>query len=152
MLAESLASQKPALSSSLTKGVVTIQGGDTTLHHLGMLGSGSNNCLGHSPMGYPAPSPWWAYVPNRHPHDGVLRGIPNTQAVSLWKVLPHRRGESKPPPSLFPFWRILPLPKLTLNLPGIPSAANRSDRSGGARRFGKGRPQPSLFFKRSLGR
>lgn len=58
MLAESLASQKPALSSSLTKGVVTIQGGDTPLHHLGMLSSGRNNGLGHSPMGYPAPSPW----------------------------------------------------------------------------------------------
>lgn len=27
-----------------------------------------------------------AHVPNRHPHEGVLLGIPNTRAVSLGKI------------------------------------------------------------------
>lgn len=135
MLAESLASQKPTLSSSLTKGVVTIQGGDTPLHHLGMLGSGRNNCLGDSPMGCPAPSPWWHMCRTDNPHDGVLRGIPNTQAVSLWKVLPHRRGESKPPPPLFPFWRIFASPKPRIKSPRDSICCKpqqRSERRGAA--------------------
>lgn len=89
------------LTSSLTKRVVTIQGGDLPVHTLGALGRDRNVHLTDSPIGCPAPQPLVACA-TRHPHESILLGIPYAQAVSLWKVLLHKCRESKPPHLCFP--------------------------------------------------
>lgn len=128
-------------------------GGDLLVYTLGVLERDWNEHLTDCPISCPAPSPWWPMCHQTSSRECPPRNSLCPSCFPLESLTTQMSREQATPP-LLSFWRRLreQLPKLVLNLHGIPSTAKRSDQSREAGWFGKGRPQPSLFLKRSPGR